>query len=349
MRCPALTFFFITLASVPLVGHLSGSRPTTSKTWSPPRTPDGHPDLQGTWTHGTLTPFERPVALGEKAFYNPQELAEVERQTVARRAAARTPTPGDVGTDNEAFVDSGYGFMPNGQTSLVVEPANGRIPFREGVDAKRAFNLDSRDDYESMSPWDRCITRSPTLTFPVGYNNGIEIVQTPGYVAMHFEMIHEARVIPIAASARTSQSTPTGNSSPPRPSSSAAASVRSWTGVPRGYWDGDTLVVDSTGFRAGWISTHAGSGRLRGTPNSEALHLVERLTLVDRDTIAYNVTIEDPEVFTQPWKAALLMHRSDDYLVYEYACHEGNQAIELVLRGARAEEKAAATKVPPSR
>src|SRR5262245_449782 len=208
MRRPALTLFVVALASAPLVGQHAESRQTPSKTLSPPRTPDGHPDLQGTWTHGTLTPFDRPVALGEKTFYSPQELAEVERQAVARRAAARAPTPGDVGTDNEAFVDSGYGFMPNGQTSLVVEPANGRIPFREGVDAKRAFNLDSRDDYESMSPWDRCITRSPTLMFPVGYNNGVEIVQTPGYVAIHVEMIHEVRVIPIAGSVRTSQSTP---------------------------------------------------------------------------------------------------------------------------------------------
>jgi hypothetical protein len=348
-RRPALTFVFVALVSAPLVGQLAESRPTPSKTWSPPRTPDGHPDFQGTWTHGTLTPFERPVALGEKTFYNPQELAEVERQAVARRAAARTPTPGDVGTDNEAFVDSGYRFMPNGQTSLVVEPANGRIPFREDIDAKRAFNLESRDDYESMSPWDRCITRSPTLMFPSGYNNGIEIVQTPGYVAIHFEMIHEARVIPIAGSAPagappSKRGTPEADQpSPP------AGKVRSWTGVPRRRWEGDTLVVDSTGFRAGWISTHAGSGRLRGTPNSEALHLVERFRLIDRDTIAYDVTIEDPKAFTQPWKVSVLLHRSDDYLVYEYACHEGNQAIELVLRGARAEEKAAASNVSPSR
>ena len=307
VRRPATTLILVAIAVVPLLGQIAASPPRASGRWSPPRTPDVHPDLQGTWTHGTLTPFERPVALGQKAYYTEQELADVERQAIERRTNPdRTPRPGDVGTDNEAFLDSGYRFLRNGQTSLVVEPPNGRIPFRENIEAKRAFNLDNRDDYESMSPWDRCITRSPTLMFPAGYNNGIEIIQPPGYVAIHSEMIHEARVIPMAASP-------------------AVNGVRSWTGVPGGRWEGDTLVIDSAGFRAGWISTHAGSGRLPRRPDSEALHLVERFRLIDATTIAYDVTIEDPEVFTQPWKMAVLLNRSDDYLVYEYACHEGNR------------------------
>ena len=226
VRRPATTLILVAIACAPLLGQIADSPPRASGRWSPPRTPDGHPDLQGTWTHGTLTPFERPVALGQKAYYTEQELADVERQAIERRANPnRTPRPGDVGTDNEAFVDSGYRFLRNGQTSLVVEPPNGRIPFREDIEAKRAFNLDNRDDYESMSPWDRCITRSPTLMFPAGYNNGIQIVQTPGYVAIHSEMIHEARVIPMAASP-------------------AVNGVRSWTGCLVG--DGKATRSSST-------------------------------------------------------------------------------------------------------
>jgi hypothetical protein len=177
------------------------------------------------------------------------------------------------------------------------------------------------DSYESMSPWDRCITRSPTLMLPAGYDNGTQIIQTPGYVVIVSEMIHEARIVPIG-----------GPPADPR--------IRSWTGTPRGRWEGDTLVVDSTNFTdKGWVSTHAGSGRLRGIPNSEALHLVERFTPIDAGTIAYEMTVDDPEVYTRPWKVSLQLRHDPEYQIFEYACHEGNQAIELALRGARFEEK----------
>ena len=126
--------------------------------------------------------------------------------------------------------------------------------------------------------------------------------------------------------------------------------VTTWTGDPRGRWDGDTLVVDSTNYHdRGWLSTHAGSGRLRGTPNSTALHIVERFTMIDQNTIQYEMTVDDPQTFTQPWRASLLLNRSEEYRIYEYACHEGNAAIELVLRGARAEEKAEAAESSRSR
>jgi hypothetical protein len=136
------------------------------------------------------------------------------------------------------------------------------------------------------------------------------------------EQIHEARIIPTDG----------------RPH--VDSTITTWTGDPRGYWEGDTLVVDSTNYTdRGWISTHAGSGRLRGTPNSTALHIVERFTMIDQNTIQYDMTVDDPKTFTQPWRVSLLLNRSEDYKIYEYACHEGNAAIELVLRGARAEEK----------
>jgi hypothetical protein len=158
---------------------------------------------------------------------------------------------------------------------------------------------------------------------PAGYNNGIRIVQTPKFVMIEAEQIHEARIIPTDG----------------RPH--VDPSVTAWTGDPRGRWDGDTLVVDSTNYHdRGWISTHGGSGRRRGAPHSPALHIVERFRLIDQNTIQYEMTVEDPKTFTKPWRASLLLNRRDDYHLYEYACHEGNAAIELVLRGARAEERA---------
>ncbi|HKT78881.1 MAG TPA: hypothetical protein VJP86_01585 [Vicinamibacterales bacterium] len=286
------------------------------------RTPVGQPDLQGMWVNGTLTPFERPVALGEKAFYTEQEAADQERQAAARRAAPATRRPGDVGSDNEAFVDTGYKMTPTRQTSLVTDPPDGRIPFLPAAEERRTVNLNNVDTYETMSPWDRCITRGPTALFPAGYNNGYQIVQTRDYVVIVAEMIHEARIIPL-------------DNSPHLPSG-----VRTWNGDPRGHWENGTLVVDSTNFNGtGWFSTHAGSGRLRGTPYSPALHLVERFTRVGPDRLDYSMTIEDPNVYSRPWTVSIPFTKDDGYQMFEYACHEGNQAVGLVLRGARTLER----------
>jgi hypothetical protein len=174
-----------------------------------------------------------------------------------------------------------------------------------------------------MSPWDRCITRGPTALFPAGYNNGYQIVQTPDYVVVVSEMIHEARIIPLDG----------------RPH--ADPHLRGWSGDSRGHWEGTTLVVDTINFTdKGWIATHAGSGRLRGVPTTEALHLVERFTPVDASTISYSMTIEDPAVYTAPWTFSMPLTRNDGYQIFEYACHEGNQAIANALRGARVQEAA---------
>ena len=176
-----------------------------------------------------------------------------------------------------------------------------------------------------MSPWDRCITRGPTGLFPAGYNNGYQILQTPGYVVILAEMIHEVRVIPLDGRPHVSPD------------------IRLWTGDSRGHWEGATLVVDTTNFHdRGWITTHAGSGRLRGVPASKALHLVERFTRTAADTIIYEMTIDDPDVYERAWTVSVPLMRNDSYQLYEYACHEGNQAMELMLGGARAQERQAA-------
>jgi hypothetical protein len=318
----------VMLALVPAAAAAQ-TKPASSKDakqahpWSPPLTPDGHPDFQGTWTNGTLTSFERPANLADKALLTDEEAAALEKQAADRRANAdRNRRPGDVGSDNEAFVDTGYKVTKTRQTSLVVDPPDGKAPLRPEAEKKRDFNLANLETWETMSPWDRCITRGPTGLFPANYNNGYQIIQTPGYVVILAEMIHEARVIPL-------------DGRPHEPSS-----VQSWTGDSRGHWEGTTLVVDTTNFNdKGWLTTYASSGRIRGVPHSDALHLVERFTLVDQDTIIYQMTIDDPSAFTKPWTVSLPFSRDEHYQLFEYACHEGNQAIGNILRGARRVER----------
>jgi hypothetical protein len=293
---------------------------TSTASAAAPRTPDGHSVLAGMWTNGTLTPFERPANQASKPFLTDEEAAAVEKQAAERRANP-TRRPGDVGSDNEAFVDNSYKVTSTRQTSLVVDPPDGRVVILPAAEKQRDHNLNSVESYESMSPWDRCITRGPGGLFPAGYNNAYQITQTPDYVVITAEMIHEARIIPLTS----------------RPHLPAA--VRSWAGDSIGHWDGATLVVDTTNFHdKGWITTHAGSGRLRGTPVSTALHIVERFTRTSATTIIYEATIDDPNVYAKPWTVRVPMTSDDSYQMFEYACHEGNQAIGNILRGARVQE-----------
>ena len=309
----------ITLATMPVAAQRAA------------RTPDGQPDIQGIWTNATITAFERPRALADKPFLTAAEAAALERQSAERRAKADdAPTPGDVGSYNDVWFDSGTKVVGTRRTSLVIDPPDGRVPVTPAAEAARDRNLTSVDSYEFMSPWDRCITRGPGTMFPAGYNNAYQIVQTPGTVVIVHEMIHEARIIPIDG----------------RPH--LDPSIRLWTGDPRGHWEGNTLVVETTNFNdKGWIATNAASGRIRGVPHSDALRLLERFTRVDADTIAYQVTIEDPQMYTRPWTVAIPLGRDNSYQIFEYACHEGNRAVAHVLSAARAAEKAAATAKKP--
>jgi hypothetical protein len=286
-----------------------------------PRMPDGTPDIQGIWTGGTLTPFERPEQLGAQL---PEAQRAEQQRVAAEKFWAAGHKPGDVGRDNDAFIDQHLAILPDGQTSLVVEPADGKVPLRPEAVRRRDFNQSNFDSYETMSQWDRCITREPTTMFPVVYNNAYQFVQTPGYVLIVAEMIHDARIIPIGA-ARAAHADPR---------------VRSWGGDSRGHWEGSTLVVDTTNFNArGWIATGLNAVPVRGVPYSEQLHIVERFTRVDHDTMRYEITIEDPVHYTAPWKIAYPLARDEQYQMFEYACHEGNAAIELILRGARVQEQ----------
>jgi len=297
-------------------------RPTTTRRPQNRSPVDGR-DLQGVWTNATITPFERPTAMRDKPFLSEAEADALERQAAVRREEDGPPRAGDVGNYNQFWFDSGDRVVSTRRSSLVTDPADGRVPLGPAAEAARAYAAaHESDSYEFMSVWDRCITRGvPGGMFPAGYNNAYQIVQTPGYVLIHYEMIHEPRVIPTDG----------------RPHLPAA--VRSWNGDSRGRWEGNTLVVDTTNYNGkGWIATQAAAGRIKGIPQTETLHVVERFTRVDRDTIDYQATIDDPAMFTRPWTVSIPLHRAPDYRIYEYACHEGNHAVEGVLRGARAQD-----------
>ncbi len=206
----------------------------------------------------------------------------------------------------------------------MVDPPNGRVPVKASAEAQRDYDLAHiADSYEHHTTWERCITRGvPAGMFPAGYNNAYQILQSPGYVVILSEMIHEARVIPVDGRPHLPQN------------------VRQWNGDSRGYWEGSTLVVDTTNYNGkGTIATSAATGRIKGIHESEALHVVERFKRLDANTISYEVTVNDPNIYSAPWKVSLLLTRDPNYVIYEYACHEGNYAMEDILRGGRAKER----------
>jgi hypothetical protein len=307
---------------------LSGAVQSTSakKSWTPARTADGQPDIQGTWSNASIIPLERPRELEGKQFFTPSELAAYEDTVFARSVRDKPPAPGGVGTYNDFWWDRDSKRALNLRTSLIVDPPDGKVPpltaeAQKRVDAERAYSREHPSDGpESRSLAERCII------FPMGgppmlpsfYNNSqygalttnYQIVQTPGYVTILMEIIHDARIIPL-------------DGRPHLPST-----VRTWLGDPRGHWEGNTLVVDSTNF--------TNKSKFRGA--DENLHLTERFTRTDPDTLLYEFTVDDPTAFTKPWKGEIPMTASQDTL-YEHACHEGNYGLRGILAGARAEEK----------
>jgi hypothetical protein len=307
----------LVFSAFPLAGQ------TTPRKWTVPRTPDGHPDLQGVWTNPTVTPFERPAQFADKATLTKEEAAQVEEEAAATNVDA-PPKTGDVGNYNQVWFDRGTKVVGTRQSSLVVDPPDGRVPLKPSAQAKQEYDAaHNSDSWEYMSVWDRCITRGvPAGMFPAGYNNAYQIVQTPGYVTILYEMIHETRIIPTDGSRHLPDT------------------VRQWNGDSRGHWEGNTLVVDTTNYNGkGQAGTSAATGRVKGIAQSQKLHVVERFTRTDADTIGYEVTIDDPDVYTRPWKVAIPLVRDANYRIYEYACHEGNEAVANVLRNGRALDK----------
>jgi hypothetical protein len=297
----------------------------TGTAWVASKTPEGQPDLQGTWTNSTITPLERPRELAGKEFFTEQEAAEYEKRMLkALNTDNRDGPPEvDVGRSyNEAWRERGKLLL---RTSLIVDPPDGRIPPLTAEGQKRAAaraedrrrrGPDPADSWEDRNLAERCITRgAPKL--PGGYNNNFMIVQTRGYVAILQEMIHEVRLIPLDG----------------RPHVDKA--VQLWLGDSRGRWEGDTLVVDTTNFNGKII---ANSFNCCGSAGAN-LHVVERFRRVSPDAIDYQYTVDDPATYTRPWTVAVPMTKIQEPM-YEYACHEGNYAMRGILAGARAQEKA---------
>jgi hypothetical protein len=324
---------FLTVLSV-LAVALAGAVNVAgqAKNWTPPRTADGHPDLQGIWTNKTLTPLQRPAALGAKQFFTEQEAAEYEKRILASSNVDRPEASkaGDPGSYNQAFFDRGTHIVKTRRTSLVVDPADGKIPpytpeAQAKLDAFRAYAAQHpADGPEDRDLSERCLMFSgvgpPMLPEP--YNNNYQIVQSPGYVAILAEMNHDVRVIPTGAV-------------PPLP-----AKISQWHGDSRGHWEGDTLVVETRGIKFNNQSHFGVAYRGRSDEN---LRVTERFTRTAPDTIMYRATVDDPTVYTKPWTIEVSMAKSEGPL-YEYACHEGNYGMFGILGGARAEEKEAAAK-----
>jgi hypothetical protein len=323
--------------------------------WTAPRTPWGHPDLQGTWNAATLTPLERPDNVGGRLTLSPAEAAEIERvekQRVETRARPSDPNRnappvgGNVGGYNNFWIDRGSSaFTVDGQfrTSIIVEPPDGKIPqmlpsaVRRNRGARGTVVRPTSDAAESVAPegqgafddielrplGERCIlgfgsTSGPPTLPNYFYNNNKQIVQTPDYVMILIEMVHDVRFIRL-----------NGGHAPP--------AIRKWLGDSVGRWEGDTLVVETTNF--------TNKTRFRGS--SENMKVIERFRRADAGTILYNFTVVDPETWSTPWTGEYPWVRSDDH-IYEYACHEGNYAMGDIMRGARLlEAEAEAAKEGP--
>jgi hypothetical protein len=298
---------------------------SVAKTWTPPLTPDGHPDLQGIWSNSTLTPLERPSQLAGKEFLTEKEAADYEKQLLQNTNRDRRDGGADADLGrayNDAWYDSGTKIVKKRRTSLVIDPPDGKIPaFTPEAQKREAARAEERrkkgpepaDSWEDRSLSERCISRGvPKL--PSGYNNNFQIVQTPTYVAILQEMIHETRIIPLDG----------------RPH--IAKNIPQWGGDSRGHWEGNTLVVDTTNFTD-----------LNPFPGAQNLHVIERITRADEDTILYQFTVEDPGMWTKPWSGEVPITKIPGQL-YEYACHEANYGLMNTLRGARVAEAEAAAK-----
>jgi len=328
-RCSALmsglslTIALIVIMPVRVAAQAAKGASTTGKSGTQPRTPDGKPDLQGVWNSSILTPFERPKEFAGKEFFTRQEAEEFSKAELYRVDGDRRDggDNDDVGRAyNEFWRDRGK-LTPDLRTSMIVDPPDGRVPAltpqaQKIVAARRAANRGHEfDGPENRSLAERCIqvrNAGPPI-IPTNYNSNYEIVQSPGYVALLSEQIHDVRVIPT-------------DRRPHLP-----ANVRLISGDSVGHWEGETLVVETTNF----------TDRTAFQESGEHMKLIERFTRTGAGTLMYEFTVDDPESFTKPWTARYPMTKTND-MIFEYACHEGNYGLEGSLTGARAEERAAA-------
>lgn len=322
MKCRILILLFCFVA---LIGSAAGQ--TKKAGLRAPSTPD----LHGIWNFATITPLERPDELAGKEFFTEQEAAQYEKRVLDRMNMDRRDggAQADLGRAyNDFWWDRGTRVVKTLRTSLIIDPKNGRIPpltaaAKERQAARQAANrIHEFDGPENRPLFERCLILqgAGAPTTPTAYNNNTQIVQTPGFVAIHNEMGHEVRIIQLDGRPHLPQA------------------MRQWKGDSRGRWEGDTLVVETTNFSE--KNSFRGSG-----PN---MRLTEHFRRLDADTLEYQFTVDDPETFTQPWTVEIPLTRTPGP-IFEYACHEGNHGMRGVLSGARAQENGAGEAKKPSK
>ncbi|MYN67686.1 MAG: hypothetical protein F4X11_22090 [Acidobacteria bacterium] len=310
------------LAPAPVAGQEPGAAAAENPAAAEPasfRTPWGDPDLQGIWSYATFTPLQRPDNLAGREFLTSEEIAEQNRGDATRATSERR---GELSAErdlalayNQVWWDRGES---TGRTSLIVDPPDGRLPPLTPAAERRQAELREHRRAHAFDSWadrplqERCMTYQRVPPVPSGYSNAYHIFQAPGQVVILNEMIHDVRVIPLDGRAPID------------------GRIRQWNGDGRGRWDGDTLVVETTHYRddTTW----------RGFPGTRNLRAVERFTRVDDDTIDYRYTIHDEATYTRPFTVELPLESPPGYVIYEYACHEGNYSIANALAGERALE-----------
>ena len=318
-RHPSVSVVAVVVA-IGLLGTMQASAQT-----DPPRTTWGQPDLQGVWDFRSITPMQRPNDRADQEFLTAEEAAELDQAAIERdvrswnREARRTEAGGNVGAYNNFWMDRGLKSVGTRRTSLIVYPPNGRMPSmtpsgQERAQARRDYAQEHpADSWSDFSSGVRCIlgfNAGPPFT-PSAYNNNMQLFQTPDTVVVMTEMVNTSRVIPL-------------NGQP-----HLDPDVLQWSGDSRGYWEGDTLVVETRNFDP--------KRKWRGTTAST--RLVERFTRVDAETLEYAFTVTDPETWTSAWTASVPLVLNPEPM-FEYACHEGNYSMPVMLGGARTEELA---------
>jgi hypothetical protein len=319
-----LTLIAFALVPTTTIGQ-AGRPQSPTKKWAPARTPWGHPDLQGIWNNVTATPLQRSNEFKDKALLTDEEAAAIAKRAAQREAQSESiPTAQQsagarTGYASSIWFETTHSLSQN-RTSLITDPDNGRLPALtpEGQKIARtlaeAAKVRPADDPEDRGAYERCISRGmPGAMMPGFYNHNYQIIQTRDYVVISVEMIHDARIIPL-------------NAQP------AKAGLNQWLGNSRGRYEGNSLVVETTGFRR----IDQRNVAVWGT--SERGRVIERFTPIGPDSMDYQITIDDPAIYTRSWTASIPMSRVEGPL-YEYACHEGNYGLKNILTGHRQEEE----------
>ena len=314
-----------------LVATSAAAQSAASESADGHETPWGDPDLQGVWGSSGATPMERPDEYQGRETLSDEEVAQIRGETAARndqllRAdAQRTQAGGNVGAYNNFWMERG---ARSNRTSMIVEPPDGRFPpLTPAGQIARGSRPRGDDSWEDRHIWERCVTRGgmPNAMFPRSYNNNIQIFQTPDWVAILLEQVHEVRIVPL-------------DDRPP-----LAADIGQWNGDSRGHWEGDSLVVVTRNLDHRVSALQPWSVFNSRDGSGEGMKLVERFTRTGADVLEYEVEVSDPQMYTMPWTVAYPFERTDS-LIYEYACHEGNHGMEGILSGGRAEDAAEAAK-----